>query len=170
MAEYEAEQAAWKERERKGRQQVGNREKPGERMEQTEEVREVREIGPGGDQDQTRWVPTHPTSHSQPTPQTYETPYGPPVDATSLGDGSIDHRDSPDHTGRCQLPTPTAHPELERQAYETYPAATPYDDDSVVMSNRGDIPPSWFHTQPPPGRATTVPTTRSRRVPPNKQP
>jgi hypothetical protein len=104
VAKYEAEQMAWKERERKGRQKEGNREKPGERMEQTEEVREVREIGPGRDKDQTRWVPTHPTAHSQLTPCMYEMPYEPPQAAMLLGSGSIDHRDPPDHTTRHHPP------------------------------------------------------------------
>ena len=50
MAGYKAKQMAWKDRERKGRQQEGDREKPGERMEQTEKVREAQGIRPGGHQ------------------------------------------------------------------------------------------------------------------------
>jgi hypothetical protein len=56
-----------------------------------------------------------------------------------------------------QPPTPTTHPELERHAHEDYRAAyepptvtTQYDDDVVVVSNRGDTPPSGCQPQPLP--------------------
>jgi hypothetical protein len=160
-AEYRAARRDRELRSKRGGNNMGEAE---ERTGQAE-VREVREIGPGGDQDQARWVPNYPTSHSQPTPQTYETQYEPPVDATSHNDDPIDRVDSPDHTGRYQLPTPTAHPELERHAYEGYGIA---DEHAVVASsddyegddtyNRGDPPPTRFHTQPPP------PWTRNHRT------
>ena len=97
------------------------------------------------------------TPHSQPAPQMYKAPYEPLADTTSHDDDPIDRVDSPSHTGRYQLPAPTAHPELERHMYEGYGIA---DEHTIVTSSDdyegddtydcGDPPPTWFHTQPPP--------------------
>ena len=117
----------------------------------------MREIGPGGDQDQARWVPTYPTSHPQLVPQAYKMPYEPPQAAASFGSRPIDRGDTLGPTTQYQLPAPTTHPELERHTYEGYRIA---DEHAVVASsddyegddtyNHGDPPPTWFHTQPPP--------------------
>jgi hypothetical protein len=85
----------------------------------------------------------------QPTPHAYETLYKPPQATTSLDSGLINHRDPPDHTGRYQLPTPIAHPELEQDAYDHYQTATSYDNDNDVVPNRRERPPSGYHPQPP---------------------
>jgi hypothetical protein len=163
VIEYEAEQTTCRDRDWRGEPREGIREEPEEAVGQTEETGGTREIGPGGDQHETRWVPNYPTSHSQPAPQTYETPYEPPVDATSHNDDLIDRVDSPNHTGRYQLPTPTAHPELERHAYEGYGIADEHavvassdDDEGDDVYNRGDPPPARFHTMNDHGPYTTL--------------
>ena len=107
--------------------------------------------------DETRQVHTHPTAHSQPAPHMYKMLYEPPQATTLLDSGSIDHRDPPDHTRRYQLPTPTAHPELEQ--------VTSYD--VFIMSDSGDTPPvllpgthlSPLHRTTYPLRLTMYPPT-----------
>jgi hypothetical protein len=147
--------AARRDRELRSEQRGNNMGEAEERTGQAEEMGIAREIGPGAGQDETRWVPNYPTSHSQPAPQTYETPYKPPVDATLHDDDPIDHVDPPDPTTKYQLPTPTAHPELKRHAYEGYgivdkptTGAMSYDDDDVAVSNRGDTLQGWYQPQP----------------------
>jgi hypothetical protein len=155
-AKYKAKEWARRARKQRDEQREYDEEKPRERIERTEEVREARGIGLGGDQDKTRWVPTYPTSHSQPAPRMHETLNKPHQVAMSHSGDSIDHGDSPNHTGRYQLPTPTAHPELKKSAYEGYGIA---DEHAVVTSsddyedndmyNCRDPPPSGYHPQPP---------------------
>jgi hypothetical protein len=97
----------------------------------------------------------------QRTQQEYEGQYEPPVAPTSHDDGrSINRRGLLHQAVEHRLPTPTTHPELERHAHEDYGAAyepptvaTPYDDDDVIVSNRGDTPPSGCQPQPLPSNA-----------------
>jgi hypothetical protein len=65
---------ARREQELRGEQSEGNREKPGEEMEQPEEMGEMQEFGSGEQQNETRWVPTYSTSHSQLILQVHEMP------------------------------------------------------------------------------------------------
>jgi hypothetical protein len=154
-AKYEAKEQARRARKQRDEQRGCDEEKPRERIEPTEEVRGVRGIGLGGDQDETRWVPTYPISQPPLATQAYEMAYEPPQAAASFGSRPIDRGDMLGPTTQYQLPTPIPHLELKqdtykgyRTAYNPYPAATPYDDDDVV-SNCGDTPPSGYHPQPP---------------------
>jgi hypothetical protein len=122
-------------------------------FEEEDQVRRDRIAKADAHPDEMKRVPTHPAAHSQPALNVYEMPYEPPQATTSLDSGSIDHRDPLDHTGRYQLPTPAAHSQPTPRVYETpYKppmVAMPYDDDNIVMSNRGDTPPGGYQPQLP---------------------
>jgi hypothetical protein len=93
----------------------------------------------------------------QRAPQEYKGQYKPPVAPTLHNDDcSINRRDPLHQAVGHRPPTPTTHPELERHAHEDCgtaykppTVAMPYDNDDIVVSNRGDTPPSGYQPQLP---------------------
>ena len=92
------------------------------------------------DNDNMERVPNPPApNHQHHALATCEVPYKPPIGATShSSNGPINHKDSPNPTTRHQLPTPTAHPELEQGMYEGY--GTAYDPPTAISTHDNNLP------------------------------
>jgi hypothetical protein len=105
---------ASQERELKARQKEGDREGLKETVGEAEETKKVQEIRSREHQDETRWVPPHPTSDSKPAPQVYEVLGEPPQASTSHDDDDVavpNCVDTPPDGCQPQPPTTIAHPQ-----------------------------------------------------------